>query len=642
MRLQLNLITFAMLSFSSVTMANYNLADANLSKVNTDKWKCKRCKVETGLQGEVGVSGGLVSTTDDYAANQFNGNTDGGVYAVDGDLLYRQKSGHYAKLEMDSLGSGNGAVTAKITEDHGIAVTAGYKKLSTWSNDNAESSYSLEDDTFANRGDNQSQDIKLTREKVFFNIESKVSIFDTFVNLKQEQKNGTQTSSYWGGVSDTVNVITPVDSTTSSVETGIAYSEKNWHLGASYIYSEFEQNLPQALYLNGGGNSKSTAPDNHASHVVVNGNYRWDATVVSAKASFGRLIQDQDLLSNANAQSFDGEVNTTDLAVRLSTRLTNKLRVTGKYNFNDRDNDSTVKGVDPDASYQRYNQRRSTAEIDAYYRFNSDYRLKGQYRYQHTDRDDQDRDVTEENSGEVSLRITAIDDLKITPKVGYQYRGGSDYHSGGDNIEQYYLADRERYFAALDLGYQLTDTVTTDLSGKYNRDNYDNVKYGLQHNTDYRYDLTINWLPKETLTVYSMVGQQWIKAEESTSPASQDIDTDIKDDFIFATVGVKQSELLNKKLTIGADYSYAHSSSKTDFALSAYDDYDHYDAYSHNLTLYGEYQFTAKLTMRFDYQYENYDDSNDSHSDAPGLIEIENLDHDYDAHFVLLGLSYKL
>lgn len=94
------------------------------------------------------------------------------------------------------------------------------------------------------------------------------------------------------------------------------------------------------------------------------------------------------------------------------------------------------------------------------------------------------------------------------------------------------------------------------------------------------------------------------------------------------------------------DYTYSDSSSNTQVKQGLSGNYGDYYAKVHNVNVYGQYQATDNMALRLDYKMEKYKDNDPGNSIAPdGIWNVVGFgynSHDYNAHLIMLSMSYKL
>jgi MtrB/PioB family decaheme-associated outer membrane protein len=218
-------------------------------------------------------------------------------------------------------------------------------------------------------------------------------------------------------------------------------------------------------------------------------------------------------------------------------------------------------------------------------------------------------------------------------------------------MRKYYLADRTRNAVELKLNHSPLSWVSIDLTGRYAIDDYDATIIGLTESQDYGYDLNISVQLSQDISAYGFAGQQWIDSTQagSQSFSSPDWQANIQDEFINLGTGISYSGLMEDKLTLGGDYLFSNSISDTYLDGSAVTNsalqYGDYFAYNHSVNMYANYALSPKMALKLSYQYERYYDTDGAQmgiNTVPGLTTLGELNHDYNAHQVMLSFSYLL
>ncbi|MGS0728442.1 MtrB/PioB family outer membrane beta-barrel protein, partial [Shewanella sp. 0m-11] len=118
------------------------------------------------------------------------------------------------------------------------------------------------------------------------------------------------------------------------------------------------------------------------------------------------------------------------------------------------------------------------------------------------------------------------------------------------------------------------------------------------------------------------------------------------DQFDIIGAGFSYNNLMEQKLRLGVDYTYSDSNSNTQVTQGITGDYGDYYAKVHNVNVYALYKATEKMDLRLDYKMENYKD-NDAANDIAvdgiwNVLSFGNNSHDYNAHLIMLSMSYRL
>ncbi|ACA84533.1 MtrB/PioB family decaheme-associated outer membrane protein [Shewanella woodyi] len=667
MMFKLNIITVSLLAMSgSVMAANFGVGQANTESVNMEKYQCKRCVSETGYSGKVTLLTGYNSPDDLHAGNALGTAEDGAIAAISGDLRYLNSTGYKASMQAHQLGLDNGFANLKVGKSGLYELELDYQAIKTYESGDARSQLWQNDGMLTPSVYPNQFDLALQREKSAIGLSYDEGRYNTFVRYSQEEKTGTQSASLVAPLP--TNFGLPVDSTTKQLDAGASLAGDNWLTELSYFGSYYSNNI-QDLSLPYLSDVYSAAPDNQAHQVSLSGQYQLDRTVMSGRLVTGRMTQDDSLIqmSGNPLQSWDGEIETLDGRFAVTSMLSNRLRVGASVDHSKRDNKSSsweFTQYSYNALSGAFKQNvpqdieRNTYKVNASYRLASGYRVQAGFDRKEVDRSYSEREQTDENNLWAKLNVTAFDKLNINVKASHGVRGGSEYQvneltSSEDNIlmRKYYLADRTRNALELKFNHSPLSWVSIDLTGRYALDDYDATIIGLTESKDYGYDLNISLQLSKNLIAYGFAGQQWIDSIQagSQSFSSPDWQADIQDEFINLGTGFSYSGLMEDKLTLGGDYLFSNSISDTYLegsALVGSDlQYGDYFSYNHSVRMYADYALSPKMALKLSYQYERYYDTDGAQvgiNTVPGLTTLGELNHDYNAHQVMLSFSYLL
>ncbi len=291
---------------------------------------------------------------------------------------------------------------------------------------------------------------------------------------------------------NSAQLVRPVDYETDEVDASIAYNSRKFQAQLAYYGSIFRNNDKALNWDNpytGVADSGQLAlpPDNEFHQAMASVGYQLsDRTRATADVAIGRMEQDEDFLpATVNAAlgpvplpraSLDGEVDTLTANLRLSSALSDTLRLNASYSYNERDNDT------PQADYTRvltdsfvsattrtnlpYSYTRDTFKLGADYRLPKGSRLRAGYEYDAYNRDFQEVDKTEENSLWAKLKWRIDYKTHLSFKYTYAERDGDSYEpvseiSGPQNplLRKYNMADRTRNLVGVNASLSPTERV---------------------------------------------------------------------------------------------------------------------------------------------------------------------------------------
>lgn len=663
MRFPLNLLTMALLGLSGSAMAaDFSVGRANTDKVNTAGFQCRQCQLTPGLAGEVTVNAGYNDSDDIHSGNAFGDDHDGMVASVDAALGYRTNNGYRSQLQAHHLGQDNGFVSLKTGRPGQYQMTLDYRSLTRYENGNVGTGL------WHNQGMLQPDDtlryldLQLERQQAGIGFRydfgqlAQFGDLSSYVRYDREEKQGHRSASLMSP--RPVNFALPVDESNDKLQAGLQLSGDNWFTELAYQGSQYSNDINN-LSLPYASDIYSATPDNQAHQLTLNGQYRLSNTVISGRAIAGRMIQDEGLIqmSGNPLQNWDGQVDTLDANLAVSTLVNSRLRLGGQLDYRKRDNDSSVADFvqlefNPVSGAIRQNplldMERQALKLNASYRLAPGYRLQAGYDFKQLERSYGEREDTRDHNLWAKLGMQLFTPLKLDLKASLGERDGSRYEAAEltssetqSLLRKYHLADRRRTAMELGLQYTPLSWMTLDLNSHYAFDDYHETVIGLTESRDYGYDLNLTLQLSKQLGVYGFAGQQWIASKQSGDQSATWYG-DIDDSFINLGAGVAYSGLLDDRLTLGADYQFADSEGETCIGAAQYDDYY---SFNHSVELYGRYHLNDAMALKVSYRYERYfdTDGSDVGIDAvTGLTTLGVLNHNYNAHQLMLSFSYLL
>lgn len=657
--MKLNLITLAILTAAAPAMgADFSLSKANTDKVSADKWQCKRCVAPSELNGEIAIGAGYTELDDIHAGNALGQEEDGAFGAINGQVTANSDSGWRATATAHNLGLDNG--DAGVSASNGtIRLHADYRQLNKLESDKASTPYYFSGDQLVG-GQPYSPVLGIERNRISVGISASTALagfsVDGDLGYRTEEKQGHKVVSVT--TPSPVNLAKPVDSRTDELTAATSVAGDNWLAALSYLGSVYD-NDTQEVYHNTYGSLLAPEPDNEAHQVTLSGNLRGEDGVFDGRVSLGRMIQDSDLVNAQTSpiQSWDGQVDTLDMDARYTLMATRRLRVQLAGRYSERDNQSSsfefpqydfnaTTGLVSENLLLDSEDTRASAKVQ--YRLAKGYRLDAGYQFDRKERSHSDRETTDEHQLWAGMKITDLDLWTVELKGGISQRDGSRYQandlsSSEENplLRKYHLADRDRIEAEVKLRHQPMASLSVDLNLQLADDDYTDTEIGLTGATDYGYQLAISYLVNKQLSLYGFAGQQWIDADQRGAGWN----AEINDEFVSLGAGFEYAGLLQDKLTVGGDYLFANSDSSSGNSGAANSQFDDYYQFSHSVGLFAKYRLSERSHLRLDYRYERYYDTDYTSvavDAVEGLVTLGDLDHNYNAHQLMLSYSISL
>ncbi|MBY5993276.1 MtrB/PioB family decaheme-associated outer membrane protein [Ferrimonas balearica] len=665
MKAQLSLTALAILSvIAPAQAASFALSQANTEALDTSGWECRRCD-GPDASGTVGLSAGMVDSSDPHAANRF-GARDGAAVGINADATLNGEADGRLDLKADQLGMSSGYGQARYRDNH-LDAQFDYAKLRTV-DAVAQTEYGFDGRNLVGLEAPIDVTLEQRRERTGLGLAYQDAFagldWRTYARYQHESKTGHQASSVSLNKSP-VNITAPVDTTTQTFNAGAELGGAQWRTGVSYQGSLFE-NSYSGLYDGERGAVQALAPDNEAHQLALTGQYRLGKTRLSGRLTQGWLYQNDTAFVDATGvpsgiTHANGEVRTQGANLRLTSAV-GQVRLAAKYDYADRDNRTPVFAYDQQLSIDslsgtaRMNTPLDTTRhrygLDASTRLAQGVALEAGYQGERTERSHSVRETTEDNTLWARTRVNAFEHWDLALKASYGQRDGSRYQaseatSSEDNalLRKYYLADRDRTELQLEIGHSPLENLSLDATVRFAQDDYSESEIGLLDAEDLGYDLAASYRISPSLNLHAFVGQQWIESNQAGSQgfAAPDWTYRIEDRFDYAGAGAVYSGLMDDRLTLGADYQYTESRSDTE--VSEGQPYGDYFQWAHSVRAYADYQLDLRTSVRLDYRYERYYDTDyaDVASDSiPGLITLGDLGHNYNAHLLMLSFTYSL
>ncbi|WOT04104.1 MtrB/PioB family decaheme-associated outer membrane protein [Shewanella youngdeokensis] len=705
MKFKLNVVTLALLASAGAMLPNaaiavdsYSIQHANTAKVKFNKWVCKRCSVETGYRGTVGVGVGYNDSDDIHSANAFAAENEFAA-KVDADLSYTAKSGYKADLDVDNLGMENSRAEINVGKAGLYNLNLNYRQIATYKTDSAMSPYQgvgsdqlTLPDNWVTAGNTQTMsqlnsslsplELSLKRKRAGLGLDytfidtQGASILTTYINYQREDKDGVKQAS-GSFYNQSTMIAEPVNYTTDTLEAGVRLGGDHWFAALNYNGSMFKNEYSELSYdsaFNPTFGAQTTGyialdPDNEAHTLSLMGQYAAGKTTFNGRVHYGLMTQDQDFSTSGYgyqmpSESLDGEVETSGVTLKLVSRINRQLRINASYDYNDRDNQTNVEqwtqiSIDSTTGQAAYNTPYDTtthkAKLAADYRVARGHKLEGGLNYQQDERNYQDRETTEESTVWAKYRVSTFDKWDMWLKSSYSERDGSKYQASqwtssesNDLLRKYNLADRQRSQVEARFTHSPIDALSIDFGARFALDDYHDTQIGLTESKDISYDASVSYLLTKDMTLTAYYNRQNIDSEQagSTNFSSPNWYGLVEDQVDVIGTGLSYNNLMEKKLRLGLDYTYSDSTSTTQVTQGITGDYGDYYAKVHNINVYALYRATDKMDLRLDYKMENYKDNDAGNDIAPdeiwNVLSFGSNSHDYNAHLVMLSMSYRL
>jgi MtrB/PioB family decaheme-associated outer membrane protein len=376
------------------------------------------------------------------------------------------------------------------------------------------------------------------------------------------------------------------------------------------------------------------APGNRSGQLRVSGRYWRGVTQFSAALADGRLEQDEAFIAlstnptHANLalprRSLDGDVRTRRMDVGLVTQPWSRLRLSARYERDERDNHTARATYD----YVLTDLIAAGARVNNPYSFDrSDLTLRADIRLPQRmqlklsvardvhERTLQARSRSEEDTASAKLSVRSLSWLQATVGISERDRRGSDYRpvdlgSPLQNplLRQYHLADRKQRIAELDLAATPTEAIGISLRAATTRDDYPGAMLGLTAGRSRSLSLDASAALPGGASAYASWGREDVDFSQAGSQlfAAPDWQAATRDESQARAVGLSKA-WPDRRLQLSFDLTASESRGVTEmlvgvprmpFPVLATD----LDAVNVRL----DYAYNAAIVVRAGYRAERY------------------------------------
>jgi len=670
--------------------------------VDTSKWKCKFCEFEEGWSSEFNLGLGHVSD-DSYKFGEYNGLYEEGTYLIgDARLEYRNEHASYLDLTISDAGLDSRSLSIEGGRQGSYSIYLRYDELPHFISDSASTPYrgnGGDDLDLPNGWDRagstagmtalgqtlRETDLETQRKRlgIGFSIAT-ASPWSYGIDVQRDDKEGTKRT---GGsfFFNTAQLVEPVDYVTEEITATVSYTKKQWQTRLAYYISTFTNQNEALTWENAftpivaGADEGQLAlpPDNEFQQLSLSAAYKInDRNHLSGDFAVGRMEQNERLLQATLNQdltlvvpalptdSVDAKVDTTNAKLKFVSMMTDRLRLSANYSYDDRDNRTpqlTYDWVTTDAflATQRtnlpYSYTRSAFKIKADYDYVKGTRLGVGYDWDERERTFQEVDETNEDTLWGTIRVRNIDSLFFEFKIARSSRDASTSEvvaaiDPPQNVlmSKYNMADRERDLIAAFASFSPHPNYTVGFAIDHARDDFDESELGLSKSSDNSINIDLTAMLSTATSVSVFLGRQNIQSSQAGSQAFADADWNADIDDTFDNFGISLSYILiEDKLDIGVDYSNSRSRGEIEMnpGVSA-EAFPDLRTDLETTKLYLNYRVDENLSLRAAYWHETYDSSDWALDDVapdtvPNLLGFGELSPSYSIDVIKLSMGYR-
>lgn len=669
---------------------------------DTSSWTCSRCPFPSGYEAD--YSAGLSHVSEDAAHfGDGTGYDEEGAYLnLNGDGWY-QEDGYRLSWRIEDLGLDSRALSLDGARQGSYDYYAAYRQLPRREFDTTSTVFSvLATDTLTLPGNwipagTTAGFTALNENLSSRDIESDRRIleiggrylpadrFDIFADYRRSERDGLDIQG--GGYFTNASLLPrPLDFQTDELDIGVRYGGESSTVKVAYYGSFFDNknvalrwDNPFTSVAGGEIGRLAQSPGSRFQQFLFSGSYRtgWNDTFIAYSASTGVMQQDEPLLTYTNnpniataplpRASLDGEVDTTNLSLTVTSRPHVRARVKLAYRYDERDNKTPVEQwnrviVDSFASNEiqtntPYSFERTRLRLRGDLEVNDAFRLAAGYDYTELDRDFQEVAEQDETTGwgQLSWRPNANFDLRA--KAGTARRDVDRYDTGlasslGQNplMRKYHLAYRYREFAEVSAAASWPER-SFSLSGsvRFADDNYTRSRLGLLSSDDLRVAADFNWTLPNMSSLYAMVALDEIDSEQAGSELFQAPDwrATHADEFVTFGGGYRVQGLL-ERFDLEVDYTHGKGRSLITIASASRSAslFPDLESTLDSLRLRLRYRASERLEGYLDFRYERFDADDWALQGVepvtvPNLLSLGADPYDYEVFLIGVGFSYS-
>jgi MtrB/PioB family decaheme-associated outer membrane protein len=689
------LLLLSMLSTLSAAAAGAD--GASPSPVDSSQWKCESCKFEQGVSGTLDLGVGSVSEKS-AKFGEYNGLNKKGAFPIgDGDVRSRGEDGAYWNLNASNLGLKSRSLDAEGGQQGKYKLLLKYDEIPHFTSDSAQTPFAgnggasltlpagfaaATTATMPLAGTLQQVDLGTERKRLGVGASwTPVRDWEYAVNFRHETKEGTKRTAGAFFV-NSAQLVEPVDYVTDQVDASASYTGGKLQAKLAYYGSTFRNDNhaltwqdPYTAVNREGAGQLALPPNNQFHQVLASAGYQFSAaTRATADIAFGRMTQnDSFLASTQNAtlvvpglpgSSLNGRAATLDANLKLSSAVTDRLRLNAAYTYNDRDN-QTPQALYPSVSTDMftgaprtnlpYSFTQEKLKLSADYKASASTKATVGVDSESRKRSFQEVDRSHEDTvwGKISSR--ALDKLDLSFKLAHGERRNSGYQvvpgiAPPENplLRKYNMASRTRETAALRADIAVAENVNIGFGVDMSKDDYLDSTIGLLSGRDINLNGDVSVILTQDTSLHFFANHQEIKSTQAGSQtfSTPDWSAENKDRIDFFGIGLKHAAIKDK-LDIGADYGTSRSKGEISVTTGALNPaFPSLSTTLDSLKLYATYRLKDNVSLQASYWYERYDSKNWMLDGvAPGTIpNVLNLGEQaprYSVNVLRLALRYK-
>jgi len=325
--------------------------------------------------------------------------------------------------------------------------------------------------------------------------------------------------------------------------------------------------------------------------------------------------------------SLNGRAVTLDVGLKLSSAITDRLRLNAAYTHNDRDN-QTSQASYPSVSTDMflgmprtnlpYSFKQDKLKLSADYKVTAGTKAYLGVDSESRKRTFQEVDSSRENTVWAKITSRVLDKLDLSAKLAHGERKNSGYQlvaeiplvfAENPLLRKFNMANRTRDNAALRADIPVGERVNVGLGVDWSEDEYSDSTIGLSSGRDLNVNADVSVMLTQDTSLHFFANHQQIRSKQAGSQAfsTPDWTGENKDRIDFFGIGLKHAAIKDK-LDIGADYSHTRSRGEINVNTGASDPaFPQLTTSLNSLKLYANYRLKDNLSLLAGYWYERYD-----------------------------------
>ncbi len=479
----------------------------------------------------------------------------------------------------------------------------------------------------------------------------------------------------------------PVDDYTDQINAGVRFSVGSLNLGLAYFGSFYRNDVDSLTWDNpfttapGAEQGRlALEPDNDFQQFSLTGVYRTAAlnTVVAFSTALGRGEQNVVFLpytinatlpiSALPSSSLDGQVDTSNYALTITSRPYKRTNIRFSYRYDERDNQTPVSmwsrvitDTFPNGGAEAnvpYSFERAKLNLSGSFKLFDTVKISAGYDRTELDRDFQEVANQTEDSGWGKVRWRPTSYLEASFRGGAATREIDAYDTDvaislGQNplMRKYNLAYRYREFAEFTLLASMPQRpVSVGISYLFADDSYSKSVLGITDSEENRINVDVNWAVSDKASFYLNAGSDSIDATQLGSetlpgPTWQAF----HDDSFTHFGGGFRVAGLSEKVDLTLDYT--HSDGETEILFEGQGASNvplpKLESMMDSLRLTMNYQMSERMAFILGLRYERFETADWALDGVqpdtiPVVLTMGADAYDYDVWVVGIGVRYRI